>query len=319
MVFFKWKNKISSEAKTKQNQKTNLPVVSKKIIQISKKFQKFNSDFYTDLKKILISFDLTNDIILKIIQGLKLKSEKSTSLELDDILPAVKKNMVSLYQANSSLDPHSLMQSGQHLPQIWMVVGVNGSGKTTSLAKIAYLAKSHFTKILLVAADTFRSGAVKQLEIWSQQLNLDIVEPQKLNQDPSSVVFTAIAKAQKENYDLVLIDTAGRLQNKVNLMQQLAKVTKTIDRFLTNPRKQRIILLAIDANIGRNGLQQAKVFTEVTQVNGLILTKIDGSAKGGIIFSIKNELHIPVLFQCFGEQIDDIKFFQITDYVNLIL
>ena len=193
-----------------------------------------------------------------------------------------------------------------------MVVGVNGVGKTTSIAKLCHRYKESGRKVLLAAADTFRAGAVTQLQIWAERVGVDIVVG-KENADPSSVVYDAVNKAKNENYDLLICDTAGRVQTKQNLMDELSKMNRIISK--VSGHEANDVLLIIDATTGQNGVLQAKAFFEAVHVTGIVLTKMDSTSKGGIILAIKDELNIPVKFVCFGEQLDDIEEFDLDNYL----
>ena len=309
------RNKIK-KATHKKDKKVVLPIIAKHITTTAKKFNKFDQDFYRELQTILVNADFSIDVILKLMNNLKIKQQKEATIQ--NLLPTIKHAMINFYGSYDNKASYFFDNKKQKGPLVVLMVGVNGAGKTTTLAKLGFQLKNQGHKILFVAADTFRSGAVDQLNHWSKQIQADIIMPTKPNQDPSSLIYQAMEKAQQKKYSVVLIDTAGRLQNKKNLMSQLKKMVNNIDRFLKNPIKERMTLLTIDAHIGRNGLQQAKIFAECTNVDGLILTKIDGSAKGGIIFSIKNDLKIPVYYQCFGEKLTDIKLFDINYYIDLI-
>lgn len=194
----------------------------------------------------------------------------------------------------------------------FLFVGVNGVGKTTSIAKIAYKLKKEGKKVLLAAGDTFRAGAIEQLSEWARRIGVEIVT-KAAGSDPSSVMFDAVNKAKQENYDVLLCDTAGRLQNKVNLMAELSKINRVIER--EAPGEPTETLLVIDATTGQNGMTQAKVFSETTNVSGVILTKLDGTAKGGIVLAIRNELGIPIKFIGLGEGLDDLEVFDIESYL----
>ena len=193
-----------------------------------------------------------------------------------------------------------------------MVVGVNGVGKTTSIAKLCNRYKKMGKKVLLAAADTFRAGAVSQLQIWAERVGVDIVVG-KENADPSSVVYDGVNKAKNENYDLLICDTAGRVQTKQNLMDELSKMNRIISK--VSGHEADDVLLIIDATTGQNGVLQAKAFFEAVCVSGIVLTKMDSTSKGGIILAIKDELNIPVKFVCFGEQLDDIEEFDLDNYL----
>ena len=200
--------------------------------------------------------------------------------------------------------------------QVILVVGVNGVGKTTSIAKLSNLLKKQGKKILLAAADTFRAGAVEQLDIWAKRTGIDIFVG-KENQDPSSVIYDATRKFKEDNYDILICDTAGRLHNKKNLMDELEKMNRVIEKNLPDITKN--VIMVLDATTGQNGVSQINSFFKSTNVNGIILTKLDSTAKGGVVFSIVSELKIPILYVGTGEQIDDIEPFNIEDFVDAII
>ena len=201
-------------------------------------------------------------------------------------------------------------------PSVILVIGVNGVGKTTSIAKIANVLKSQKKKVVLAAADTFRAGAIDQLQIWADRIGVDLIK-QSEGSDPAAVVFDAVGAAKKRDADVLIVDTAGRLHNKKNLMAELSKINRVIDREL--PDASRETLLVLDSTTGQNAVNQAKEFKNAADITGLVLTKLDGTAKGGIVFSIKKELDIPVKFIGVGEQVDDLQPFNASDFVNAIL
>ena len=197
-------------------------------------------------------------------------------------------------------------------PTVLLFVGVNGVGKTTTIAKIAKREKDSGKKVLLVAGDTFRAGAIEQLMEWGNRLNIDVIYGDE-GCDPSSIVYKGVLKAKDENYDIVLIDTAGRLQNKVNLMKELEKINKVIGNFIEDAPHET--LLVLDASTGQNGISQAKAFKEITNITGIVLTKLDGTAKGGIVLAIKEEVNIPVKYIGLGEKAEDLEVFDIEKYI----
>ena len=196
-------------------------------------------------------------------------------------------------------------------PTVILFIGVNGVGKTTSIGKIANKLKKEGKKVLLVAGDTFRAGAIEQIEEWGKRINIDVVSTK--SKDPSAAVYDGVDKGIKENYDVILIDTAGRLQNKVNLMNELSKMNSVIKKLIPNAPHET--LLVVDATSGQNGISQAKAFSEVTDITGIVLTKLDGTAKGGIVLAIKEEVNIPVKYVGLGEQEDDLEAFDIEKYI----
>lgn len=209
-----------------------------------------------------------------------------------------------IVNANLNLNPNGL--------SVILFVGVNGVGKTTSIAKIAYSLKKQGKKVLLAAGDTFRAGAIAQLDVWAKRIGVDIVTKPD-GSDPSSVMYEAVTKAKNENYDVLLCDTAGRLQTKVNLMNELNKMKRVIESLC--PGAPQETLLVIDATTGQNGMSQAKAFKEATEVSGIILTKLDGTSKGGIVLAIRNEMGIPIKYVGLGEGIEDLEVFDIENYL----
>lgn len=197
-------------------------------------------------------------------------------------------------------------------PTVLLFIGVNGTGKTTSIAKLAYKLKNDNKKVLLIAGDTFRAGAIEQIKEWGKRVAVPVVS-KELKTDPSSVIYDGLVKALEENYDVVLIDTAGRLQNKVNLMKELEKINKVINKLITGAPQET--LLVIDATTGQNGINQAKAFQEITNITGIILTKLDGTAKGGIVLAIKENTNIPVKYVGLGEKMEDLTSFDLEKYI----
>lgn len=257
-----------------------------------------------ELERILISADTGIKTTTHLISALKKKlPPHADGQALKKILQA---ELLQLLTTTSYSDDCS----------VFLLVGINGSGKTTTVAKLAYRAQQKGKKVLLVAADTFRAAATEQLESWASRLHADIVTG-KENQDPASVVFAGITQFKQGNYDVLIIDTAGRLQTKTNLMKELEKIKRVITSQL--PHHTICTLLTIDAMLGQNSLQQAKLFHESTQLNGIILTKMDGTGKGGIVFAIVHELKIPIAFISYGEQPDQLKFFNTQEYVHDLL
>ncbi|XHK03838.1 signal recognition particle-docking protein FtsY [Spiroplasma endosymbiont of Anurida maritima] len=261
------------------------------------------------MEDILIQSDMGMNIVLKISNNIEKKFSKGWPTEkINDFLveqlmsfyddPKSKENKINLYK--KKLSPI-------------LVVGVNGVGKTTSIAKIANFYKEKNYKVLLVAGDTFRAGAVEQLSLWAERLEIEIIKPDKEQQDPASVVYKGLEYGKNNNFDIVLIDTAGRLQNKVNLMKELEKINNIIVK-VTNDKPAET-LLVIDAITGQNGVIQAETFSEISKISGIVLTKMDGTAKGGVVLAIRDKLNIPVKFIGTGEKLSDISIFDIEEYV----
>lgn len=259
-----------------------------------------------DIEDTLISADLGVNYAAELVDNLRAKKTAKPS-ELKDYLKEEFKK--TLYDAGST----ELNYKDGEL-NIYFIAGVNGAGKTTLIAKMAYRFKQEGKKVLIAAGDTFRAAAEEQLNIWSERAGADIVRRDKA--DPASVVYEAIQKAKVENYDVILVDTAGRLQNKFNLMEELKKIKTVIDKQAPNALRESI--LVIDANTGQNGLQQAKIFAQAVNLTSVALTKLDGSAKGAIIIAIAKEMNLPVKLVGVGEKMEDLKAFVPEDFINAL-
>lgn len=284
---------------------------SKDIKKLSKKYKSADNDFFEELEEVLIRTDMGMEMVLKISQNLQKKVKKNQNFaELKELLV---EELYDAYDIKHHGNP-ALNFKDQRL-NIFMVVGVNGTGKTTTLAKLANYFAGLDQKVMIIAGDTFRAGAVEQLEEWVKsriEENVTLVKG-KLGQDPSAVIFDGLKQAQDEDFNLVLIDTAGRIQNKVNLMNELKKMHSVVHKFdKTGPHE---VLLTLDATTGQNGTIQAKEFSEVTNVSGIVLTKMDGTSKGGIALAIKDKLDLPVKMVGIGEQVDDLVEFNVEDYI----
>lgn len=279
--------------------------------EIFSKFRTIDEDFFEELEDTLIESDVGFETSMNIVDSLKeevrLKNVKKTS----DVQNVIVKKMIELYEETSSNDDVTIKESKTG-PTVILFTGVNGVGKTTTIGKMANKYHKDGKKVLLAAADTFRAGAIEQLNEWAVRDNVDIVKKEEQS-DPASVVYEAINKAKQDNYDVLFIDTAGRLQNKVNLMNELSKINKIIKREI--PEAPHETLLVIDATTGQNAISQAQIFNEVTDISGIVLTKLDGTAKGGIIFAIRNEMKLPVKLVGLGEKVDDLKQFDTNNFI----
>lgn len=265
-----------------------------------------------ELEETLILSDVGINTSVKICDNLRQELKKQVDKSENAIKELLKKEMEKiLLSSGNDSDNYSLDEK-----QVILIVGVNGVGKTTSIGKIANLYKKEGKKVLLAAADTFRAGAVEQLEIWAKRTNCDICSG-KEGQDPASVVFDAATKFKNEDYDILICDTAGRLHNKTNLMNELEKINRIIDKNLEGIKKE--VLIVLDSTTGQNGAIQVKSFYEKTSLNGIMLTKLDSTAKGGVIFSIVSELNLPIKYIGVGEQIDDIEIFNPKEFVEAII
>ena len=269
-----------------------------------------DDELFDELEEVFIMADVGVDTVISFVDDLREEVLKQGITEPTQLQEIIIDKMFEIYlkgevvNANLNLNKDGL--------SVVLFVGVNGVGKTTSIAKIAYQLKQEGKKVLLAAGDTFRAGAIEQLATWAKKVGVDIVY-KDAGSDPSSVMFDAVNKAKNEGYDVLLCDTAGRLQNKVNLMSELEKIKRVISRELEGAPHET--LLTIDATTGQNGMQQAKIFTECCQVSGIILTKLDGTAKGGIVLAIRNELGIPIKYVGLGEKLEDLEPFDIEQYL----
>ncbi|MBQ4357499.1 MAG: signal recognition particle-docking protein FtsY [Acholeplasmatales bacterium] len=277
---------------------------------ILSKSNKIDEDLFDQLEEIFIMADIGVDTVIDFID--KLKSEVKTKGITNpvDLQEMIMDEMFEIY-LNGEIVNANLNLKKEGLSVV-LFVGVNGVGKTTSIAKIAYQYKKMGKKVLLAAGDTFRAGAVAQLDVWANRVGVDIVVKPD-GSDPSAVMFDAVKKAKAEGYDLLLCDTAGRLQNKVNLMNELAKMKRVIQKEISDAPHET--LLVIDATTGQNGMSQAKAFKEATDVSGVILTKLDGTSKGGIVLAIRHELGIPIKYIGLGEGVEDLEVFDIEQYL----
>lgn len=284
---------------------------SSKLKLLTKKYSKVTDEYFEELEEILIEADVGVNLALDIVDITREETAAqgiTDPTQINEIL--VDKMFVSYAQQGDDIVNEIEFQKDG--PTVLLVVGVNGVGKTTTIAKLAHRYKKQGKKILLVAGDTFRAGATEQLTIWSERLGVSIVTGNE-NQDPSSVCYDGIKKAKEGQFDLVICDTAGRLQNKLNLMQELSKMKRVIAKEI--PSAPHDIFLVIDATTGQNGVVQAKAFKECTSLTGVVITKMDGTSKGGIILAIRDELGVPVRFIGLGEKMDDLEEFDLDQYL----
>jgi len=283
---------------------------SDKLNNLNKKYKKVNAEYFEELEEMLIMSDIGVNTVVNFMERLVDRARKEKIEDPEELKELIVDELFIIYVNDEILvNKINYNESG---PTVILFVGVNGVGKTTTIAKIAKREKDQGKKVLLVAGDTFRAGAIEQLQEWSQRLDIDI-EYGKEGSDPSSVVYKGCERAKNENYDIVLIDTAGRLQNKVNLMNELEKINRVISGFIENAPHET--LLVIDASTGQNGISQAKSFKEITNITGIVLTKLDGTAKGGIVLAIKEEVNIPVKYIGLGEKAEDLENFDIEKYI----
>ncbi|MGM9924162.1 MAG: signal recognition particle-docking protein FtsY [Bacillus sp. (in: firmicutes)] len=280
-----------------------------KVNDLVARYRKVDEDFFEELEEILITADVGFNTVMTLIDELKMEVKRRNIQDTKDVQAVISEKLVDIYRNNEEADAGISLD---HDVTVILFVGVNGVGKTTTIGKLAHKFKSEGKKVLLAAGDTFRAGAIEQLEVWGERVGVDVIK-QASGSDPAAVMFDAVQAARSRKADVLLCDTAGRLQNKVNLMKELEKVKKVIEREI--PGAPHEVILVLDATTGQNALVQAKMFKEATDVSGIVLTKLDGTAKGGIVLAIKNELDIPVKFVGLGEKMDDLQPFDAEKYV----
>ena len=313
-LFDKFKNVFKKEEKQevelydKGLEKTRKEFTSK-LNLLNMKHNKIDEEYYEELENILITADIGVNTVVKFVEKLRNRVKKENITSVNELKEIIVDEMFIIYVQNEIIV--NKINYSKEGPTVVLFVGVNGVGKTTSIGKIAYKLKNEGKKVLLIAGDTFRAGAIEQLIEWGNRLDIGVVSSE--SKDPSSVIYDGLNKAKDENYDVVLIDTAGRLQNKVNLMNELEKMNKVIGNIIPNAPHET--LLVIDATTGQNGISQANSFKEITNITGIVLTKLDGTAKGGIVLAIKDSVDIPVKFVGLGEKKEDLKVFDIEKYI----
>ena len=317
-LFDKFKNIFSKE--DNKNEKEELvsyekglektrEVFSNKLNILNSKYKKVNESYFEELEEILIMADVGVNTEIDFITKMKYRVKHENITDSKELMEIIVDEMFLIYVGNDILV--SKVNYSIDNPTVILFVGVNGVGKTTTIGKLAHKLKNEGKKVLMVAGDTFRAGAIEQLVEWSFKVGCDIVK--NTSSDASSVIFDGLKKAKEENYDVVLIDTAGRLQNKEGLMRELEKINKVIGNII--PSAPHETLLVIDATTGQNGISQAKSFKDITNITGVVLTKLDGTAKGGIVLAIKENTKLPVKFIGVGEKLDDLKTFDIEKYI----
>ena len=282
---------------------------SSKLLTLGSKHKVITDIYFEELEQILIMADIGINTVLEFLDKLKKRVKEENIKSPEELKEIIVDELFIIYVADQVLtDKMNLVNDG---PTVILVVGVNGVGKTTSIAKLAYKYKKEGKKVLMVSGDTFRAGATEQLKIWADRTSSLFFG--KEESDPASVIFDGIDYGIKNKADIILIDTAGRLENKTNLMKELEKISNVINKKL--PKAPHEVLLVIDATTGQNGILQAESFKEITNVSGIILTKLDGTAKGGIVLAIKEKVNIPVKFVGLGEKMEDLKTFDIENYI----
>jgi fused signal recognition particle receptor len=280
-----------------------------KISLLNLKYKKVSPEYFDELEEILIMADIGVNTVMEFVDKLKKRVKHENIEDSEDLKEIIVDEMFIIYVNNSIMV--NKIQYAEEGPTVILFVGVNGVGKTTTIGKLASKLKDEGKKVLLIAGDTFRAGAVEQIVEWGNRVDCPVIY--KEDADPASVIFDGVTKAKEENYDVVLVDTAGRLQNKTNLMGELEKINKVIGRII--PGAPHETLLVIDATTGQNGISQAKEFQKITNITGIVLTKLDGTAKGGIVLAIKESVGIPVKYVGMGETAKDLQVFDIEKYI----
>ena len=297
-------------ARLKEGLKKTSDSFTEKFDNLFKGSLKIDDDLYEELEEILITSDISFDTTLKIVENLKKNIKRKNINDVNLVKSELKEVLYELLENNKSI------LDVENQKNIIIIVGVNGVGKTTTIGKLASRFKNEGKSVLLAAGDTFRAAAEEQLEIWSKRAEVDIVRHNESGADPSAVIYDAIQRAKSKNTDILICDTAGRLHNKVNLMNELSKIMRIINKQYPEAKKE--VLLVIDATTGQNALNQVKTFNEAVELTGVILTKLDGTAKGGVVLSIVDEYKLPVKFIGVGEKVEDLQEFDYKNFVDAL-
>ncbi len=307
--FFSKENKDSLNKGLEKTKESLLKKISKAVIGKSH----VDDEVLDNLEEILVSSDVGVETTLRIIERIQKRAASDKYLNTNELNQILKSEIVNLLAENESVESELLPAKNSGNPYVIMVVGVNGVGKTTTIGKLAHLFKSSGKSVLIGAADTFRAAAVDQITIWADRVGVPIVK-QQMGADPASVAFDTLTSAKASNMDVVIIDTAGRLHNKVNLMNELSKIKKVMQKVI--PDAPHEVLLVLDGSVGQNAFEQAKQFTKSTEVTALALTKLDGTAKGGVVIGISDQFKIPVKFIGVGEKVTDLQIFNRVEFVD---
>lgn len=318
MSFFKkLKDKISNQTDTvtdkfKDGLTKTRDSFATKVNDLVARYRTVDEDFFEELEEILISADVGVNTVMELIDELEMEVKRRNIKDTSEVREVISEKLVEIYydeDDNSEIEALNVNKDGL---TVVLFVGVNGVGKTTTIGKLAHKLKEEGKSVLLAAGDTFRAGAIDQLNVWGERVGVDVIK-HSAGSDPAAVMFDAVQAAKSRNVDVLLCDTAGRLQNKVNLMNELEKVKRVIEREV--PGAPHEVLLVLDATTGQNAMSQAKTFSKTTDVSGIVLTKLDGTAKGGIVLAIRNELNIPVKFVGLGEKMTDLQEFDAHAFV----
>ncbi|ALO17539.1 Signal recognition particle receptor FtsY [Salinivirga cyanobacteriivorans] len=302
----KKKNLDKGLSKTKQSvfQKLSRAVVGK---------SKVDDDVLDQLEEVLITSDVGVNTTLKIIERIEKRVSKDKYTSTTELNQILREEITGLLTETEHKDQNTWELPEGKKPYVIMIVGVNGVGKTTTIGKLAHKYKENGKKVIIGAADTFRAAAIDQLEIWSQRVDVPLIK-QKMGSDPASVAYDTVASAQKQDTDVVIIDTAGRLHNKVNLMNELSKIKRVMQKVI--PDAPHEILLILDGSTGQNAFEQAKQFTKATEITAMAITKLDGTAKGGVVIGVSDQLQVPVKYIGIGEKVEDLQIFNKTEFVD---
>lgn len=318
MSFFKrLKESIASKteavtSKFKEGLAKTRSLLTDRVAELFRRRQKIDEAFFEELEEILIGADVGVNTVMELIDDLRAEAKKRRLESPAELQPILSEKLMDMLRGENG--DTGLRMNADGITVI-LFVGVNGVGKTTTIGKLAWRFKQQGKSVLLAAGDTFRAGAIEQLEVWGQRAGVDVIR-QEAGSDPAAVMFDAVQEAKRRKVDVLLCDTAGRLQNKANLMEELAKIHRVIQREI--PGAPHETLLVLDAATGQNALQQAKLFGEKSGVTGLVLTKLDGTAKGGIVIAIRHELSLPVKFVGLGEKMDDLQEFDAEQFVHAL-
>lgn len=312
MGLFNRSSKGKKDVLEKGLEKTKVSFFSKITRAVAGK-SKVDDDVLDNLEEVLVSSDVGVDTTLKIIDRIEARVAKDKYVGTDELNSMLRDEITLLLTENQSTDVEEFSVPEEKKPYVIMVVGVNGVGKTTTIGKLAHQFKQNGLSVYLGAADTFRAAAVEQLDIWGKRVGVPVVK-QKMGSDPASVAFDAVSSAKAHEADVVIIDTAGRLHNKVNLMNELTKIKNVMGKIV--PDAPHEVLLILDGSTGQNAFEQAKQFTAATEVTGLVITKLDGTAKGGVVLGISDQFKIPVKYIGLGEKMEDLQVFRRKEFVD---
>lgn len=305
-------NKSKKETLDKGLEKTKQSVFSKIARAVAGK-SKVDDDVLDNLEEVLITSDVGVDTTLKIISRIEVRVARDKYVSVSELNSILRDEIAALLTENNSIDNENWDLPSDHAPYVILVVGVNGVGKTTTIGKLAYQFKKAGKKVYLGAADTFRAAAVEQLSIWGERVGVPVVK-QQMGADPASVAYDTLSSAKANGADVVLIDTAGRLHNKIGLMNELKKIKDVMKKVI--PQAPDEVLLVLDGSTGQNAFEQAKQFSAVTQITSLAITKLDGTAKGGVVIGISDQLKVPVKYIGLGEKMEDLQLFNKTQFVD---